>query len=246
MKAHERTRLEVLRHGAHGHAYLRVVYEQHQQHDQHQRQHRRHQRDHLSRRAEDADRVGYPGDGGIVLVQAAGDVEREVLQKIAHAYGAYHYRHPRRGAQGLIRHALYEEAQQHCEHYYKRYRQPQRHPGNGIDHHEARDHEHVAVGEVYEPEYAVDHSIADGYERVLTADGYAGEQIRQQLFKEIHRVTSYCLRRLENAAFRRTFDGAHARFRESRGKAGAFAPARRFFLLQVCSRGALIQRPARR
>ena len=43
-----------------------------------------------------------------------------------------------------------------------------------------------------------------------------------------------------------TFDGAHARFRESRGKAGAFAPARRFFLLQVCSRGALIQRPARR
>ena len=114
LDAHERARLKVLRHGAHCHAYLGVVDELEQQHYEHERQHRRHQRDHLGRRSEDAHRIRDPGYGRVVLVQAAGDVECEVLQEVAHAYGAYHDGHPRCGAQGLIRHALYDEAQQHC------------------------------------------------------------------------------------------------------------------------------------
>ena len=54
-------------------------------------------------------RIAYPGYGGVHLGQAAGNVQRHVLEKVAHAYGAYHDGHSGSGAQGLIRYTLDEE-----------------------------------------------------------------------------------------------------------------------------------------
>ena len=52
----------------------------------------------------------------------------------------------------------------------------QRQTGAEVDHHQTGYHEYIAVGEVDQPQDAVDHGIADGDEGVLPAQRYAGEQ----------------------------------------------------------------------
>ena len=129
--------------------------------------------------AENGDLVGDPRDLRIVLVQTARDVEREVLQKIAHADGRDHDGHTRRGTQRLIRHALDGEAEQDGEHDHQRNGCVERHRRGEVDHQKTRDHENIAVGEVDKAQDAVDHRVADGDKGVLSAHRDSRQEIRQ-------------------------------------------------------------------
>ena len=180
LDAHQLRRLEVHGHGAHGHADLGMVDEQHQRDDQRDGQERGDDRHAGRLHPEQPHRIGDPGDSGIVLVQAAGHIQRQILDQIADADGRDHNRHAGRGTQGLVRHPLDQKAQQHRQHDHQRDRQIQRHPCGEIDHHQAGHHEHIAVGEVDEPQYAIHHGVANGDQRILPAHRYAGYDIRQR------------------------------------------------------------------
>ena len=73
---------------------------------------------------------------------------------------------------------LNEEAQRHRQNDDNGNRRVDRHHGGNIDPQQARDHEHVAVGEVDQAQDAVDHRVADGDERIQAAKA---QRVRERL-----------------------------------------------------------------
>ena len=134
--------------------------------------------------AEHADALADKGDIGELLGQAAGDVAHQILQQIADADGGDHHGHPRRGAQRGIGAFFDGKAHEHRQGDHDEDGHPHRHSGEGgrqIDHHDTRQHEQVAVGEVDELQDAVHHGVADGHQRELSACGESSDQIRSQI-----------------------------------------------------------------
>ena len=154
-----------------------------QKHDQHQHQNGSDNDHQLRGGADDVDGFVQDSDGGIRHGLTAGDIGRGVLQQIADADGRDHDGHSRRVAQGLIGRPLNEEAQRHRQDDDNRNRRVDRHHGGNIDAQQARDHEHVAVGEVDQAQNAVDHGIANGDQRQLPTKRNAAEQNGYQVFQ---------------------------------------------------------------
>ena len=94
--------------------------------------------------------------------------------------------HSGSGAQGLIRYTLDEEAYEHRHKQREGDGNIQRHPRYSVYHYEAGAHENVAVCKVDQAQYAVNHGIAYSYKGVLSAYGYACQQIRQVSIDKIH------------------------------------------------------------
>ena len=169
---------KVLGNSSHRHADLGFVDQQHQRHHQQNHQEGRDHCNHLRLGRADRNRVGNPGNGGILFVQAARDVQHKILQRIAHADGGNHDGHPRRIAQRFVSHPLNRKADKHRGQQHQRNAQPQWQAGRGQIHHDdTGHHEHVAVGKVNQAQDAVYHRVADGDQCVLPADGNAGKQI---------------------------------------------------------------------
>ena len=181
LDAHQLRRLKVLGRSAHRHTDFRLLGQPHENQHQQNGQHRRDERDALGLRAEDGDHVGNPGDGvGNRLRKTAGQVERKVLDEIAHADGGDHQRHSRCRAQRLIRSTLNDEAEQRRQHQHQRNRQIHRQRRGRIDHNQSCDHEDITVGKVNQTQNTIDQRVADGNECVLTACGNAVDDVGEQ------------------------------------------------------------------
>ena len=179
LHAHELRRLKILGGGTHSHADLGLFDERDERKDERDGQKRRHDRDALGGRAEERDGVGDPRDRRLDrLRQAAGQVERKILDEVAHTDGADHQRHTRRRAQRLIGHALDGKAENDGEDEHQRDRNVHGHGRGGVDHDQACHHKDIAVGKVNEAQNAVDQRVADGDERVLTSHRDTADQIR--------------------------------------------------------------------
>ena len=139
--------------------------------------------------SENVDGIRDPRDRGIILIQAAGDVERQVLKQIADADGGDHDGHSGGGAQRFVGHSLDGEAQKHGEKDHQRNRDVQGQRCRQVHHHQSGYHEDVAVGEVDQAENAVDHGIADGDQRILSADGDSRDDIGKYGLSETHLVS---------------------------------------------------------
>ena len=109
---------------------------------------RRNHRHSLGRHSEHRDDITDPGNGGILLGEAARDIQRQILQKVGNADRRNHDGHTRSAAQRLIRHSLNYKADDYRGDQHERYGEVHRHDGNGIDHDQARAHENVAVGKI--------------------------------------------------------------------------------------------------
>ncbi len=144
--------------------------------NQRQNQHRRHHRDPFGGHTGDAYRGGDARNLRVHLGQSAGNIGSQVLKQVAHADGGDHDAHPGSLPQGLVGRPLNDKAQKHRQYQHQRHGHCQRNAGGEIDHHQARHHEHVSVGEVDQAQDAIDHGIANGDQGVLSAQGHAGEQ----------------------------------------------------------------------
>ena len=76
------------------------------------------------------------------------------------------------------------------QHEHQRDGNVQRHRRGEVDHHQARDHENIAVGEVDKAQNAVDHRVADGDKGVLsahrdTADRRYGRTVPDKVMEDI-------------------------------------------------------------
>ena len=167
-----------------------------------------HHGDHLRGHAGNGDGIGDAGNLRVHLGQAAGDIGRQVLEQVAHADGGDHDAHAGRFPQGLVGRPLDDEAQKHRQDQHQGDGRRQGQAGGEVDHHQARHHEHVAVGEVNQAQDAVDHGIPNGDQGVLSAQGHAGEQNGNGV---LHEGTLPC-----------RFDMGHAEDRLEKGRTSRF------------------------
>ena len=129
--------------------------------------------------------IGQPRQNRILLRQTARHIPHQILQQIGRADGGNHDGHARRRAQGLVSHALHHEAQRHSQQNHQRHGNRQGKRRRQVDHEEACSGENVAVGKIDETQNAVDHGIAYGDQRILSANGDTCEEIRQNGIKHI-------------------------------------------------------------
>ena len=172
--------------------------QQHQCDDQQDGQHGGQNGQPPHRDAADLDLGAKPRDIGIGLCQTAGDIGGKVLQQVGNTDGGDHDRHTGGGAQRLIGHLFYHHAQYNGKdegkdqpHHDAAGTQKAAAPACDVNHNEARDHEHIAVGKVDEPQDAVNHRIADGDKRIQAADGQSRYKDLGVVGKVMH---IHCLR----------------------------------------------------
>ena len=181
LDAHELGGLKIAGSGTHGHADLGLLDQGNKGRHQHDDEERRDDRHPLGLAAKHRDGVTDPGQGGVLLGQAAGDVPHQVLQQVRHADGGDHNGHARCGAQGLVSHFLHRDAQQHGGRNDQRDGNGQRQGSGGVHHQKACHRKDIAVGKVDEAQDAVHHRVADGDQRILAAHRDARQQIGQKL-----------------------------------------------------------------
>ena len=184
--AHERGRLLILGHGAHGAAELRLLHEDLQRrHDNgcdDDRDHGRHVHGHAAeghrRRAEDLigdhTRVRAHGRNGL----------REVFQQQAHGDGRDEGRHARAlAAHGPVGHQLDQNTHERADHNGRDHARPRRqtHAVQQDRHGEiqriAADHDEVAVCKVDKSDDTVNHRVAQRHERIDAAEAEPDDQL---------------------------------------------------------------------
>ena len=171
----------------HGHTQFGIVDEQNKSHHQKDGEKRRDNRDAGGVQPKDRDTIGDPGNGRIVFIQTAGDIKGEILHKIADTDSRDHNGHTRCAAKRTICHALDGKAEKHRQDNDGGNGHIQRKRCRNINHEKACHHKNITVGEVDQPQNAVYHGVADGNKRILPADRYPGDDIRQSGFKEVHK-----------------------------------------------------------
>ena len=97
------------------------------------------------------------------------------MQEIGHADGGDHDRHTRRAAQRLIRDLLYDNTEKNGERNHKNdgYVPWNKQVRHADDHEVACHHENVAMGKIDQAENAINHGVANGNQRIDTANGQA-------------------------------------------------------------------------
>ena len=80
---------------------------------------------------------------------------------------------------GYICHLFNDNTNGYRDHHHQDNGNIDRQGGGCVNHNQARHHKHIAVGKVDQTEDAVDHGVANGNQRILSADGDAGEQVGQ-------------------------------------------------------------------
>ena len=159
-----------------------MVNEGGQQENQHQNQNGGDDNHHLGGSTANIHGVVQNIDGGVGHGLTAGDIGSGVLQQVADTDGGNHNGHSGGAAQGLVGCPLNEEAQ--CDGHGNDDGNRHIHGqcGRDIDTQKSRDHEYIAVGEVNQAQDTVNHGIADGDQRQLSAKGNAAQKNGYNVF----------------------------------------------------------------